>query len=188
MIWQSGNPRALKGADKSKLPVEYRSQVKAWMTIPLFKEWIKEFDSHKNSQVRKVLLLMDNASVHRIDDAQILRLKATQIAFSQTNTTSQLQPMDVGIIQAFKLYYRRSLLSHNMHKVKVDITSNYLKDVTIALTIVWVFHAWCKVIVRPCTSASHSAASKIQMTPARRLLLQICPCLNSRPVILRNWL
>ena len=90
MIWKSENPRALKGADKSKLPVTYRSQGKAWMTIPLFKEWIKEFDSHKHSQGRKVLLLMDNASVHRIDDAQIKRLKATQIAFFPANTTSQL--------------------------------------------------------------------------------------------------
>ena len=145
MIWKSENPRALKGADKSKLPVTYRSQGKAWMTIPLFKEWIKEFDSHKHSQGRKVLLLMDNASVHRIDDAQIKRLKATQIAFFPANTTSQLQTMDAGIIQAFKLYYRQSLHSHIMHKVKDDITCNPLKDVTIALAIVWVFRAWYKV-------------------------------------------
>ena len=123
MIWQSGNPRALKGADKSKLPVEYRSQVKAWMTIPLFKEWIKEFDSHKNSQVRKVLLLMDNASVHRIDDVQMKRLKTHRSPFP-SNTTLQLQPMDAVIIQAFKLYYRQSLHSYIMHKVKADITCN----------------------------------------------------------------
>ena len=94
---------------------------------------------------KKVLLLMDNASVHRIDDAQIKRLKVTQIAFFPANTTSQLQPMDAGIIQAFKLYYRQSLHSHIVHKVKADITCNPLKDVTIALAIVWVFRAWCKV-------------------------------------------
>ena len=88
---------------------------------------------------------MENASVHRIDDSQIKRLKATQIAFFPANTTSQLQPMDAGIIQAFKLYYRQSLHSHIMHKVKADITCNPLKDVTIALAIVWVFRAWCKV-------------------------------------------
>ena len=88
---------------------------------------------------------MDNASVHRIDNAQIKRLKATQIAFFSANTTPQLQPMDAGIIQAFKLYYRQSLHSHIMHKVKADITCNPLKDVTIVLAIVWVFRAWCKV-------------------------------------------
>ena len=65
MIWKSENPRVLKGADKSKLPVTYRSQEKACMTILLF----KEFYSHRDSQGRKVLLLMDNTSVHRIDDA-----------------------------------------------------------------------------------------------------------------------
>ena len=104
MIWKSENPRVLKGADKSKLPVTYRSQEKACMTILLF----KEFYSHRDSQGRKVLLLMDNTSVHRIDDAQIKRLKDTQIAFhSQHYITAPT--MDAGIIQSFKLYYRQSL-------------------------------------------------------------------------------
>ena len=44
MIWKSDNPRVLRGADKSKLPVANCSQGKAWMTIPLF----KGFDSHKD--------------------------------------------------------------------------------------------------------------------------------------------
>ena len=57
-------PACSEGADKSKLPVAYRSQGKAWVTIQLFKEWIKEFDSHKNSQGRKVLLLMDTWIVY----------------------------------------------------------------------------------------------------------------------------
>ena len=135
-----------------------------------------------------MLLLMDNASVHRIDNAQIKRLKATQIAFFSANTTPQLQPMDAGIIQAFKLYYRQSLHSHIMHKVKADITCNPLKDVTIVLAIVWVFRAWCKVNHRTILIALQSAASKVRMTPGRRLSRPICPCLNSRPVILRNWL
>ena len=46
---------------------------------------------------------MDNASVHRIDDAMIKRLKATQITFSPAKTTSQLQPMDTGIIPVVQL-------------------------------------------------------------------------------------
>ena len=77
--------------------------------------------------------------------------------------------MDVGIIQAFQLYYRQSVHSHIMHKVKADFTCNRLKDVTIALAIAWVFRACCKGIIGPPPSASQSAASKVRMSPERRL-------------------
>ena len=39
---------------------------------------------------------MDNASVHRIDDVQMKRVKAHRSPFP-ANTTSQLQPIDAGI-------------------------------------------------------------------------------------------
>ena len=42
-----------------------------------------------------MLLLMDNASVHRIDDVQMKRVKAHRSPFP-ANTTSQLQPMGVN--------------------------------------------------------------------------------------------
>ena len=119
IIWKSENLRVLKEADKSKLRVTYRSQGKACISILLF----EEFYPHKDSQRRKVLLLMDNASVHRIDDVQMKRLKTHRSPFP-SNTTLQLQPMDAVIIQAFKLYYRQSLHSYIMHKVKADITCN----------------------------------------------------------------
>ena len=103
----------------------------------------------------------------------------TQIAFSIQHYITA-PTMDAGIIQAFKLYYRQSLHSHIMHKVKADITCNPLNDVTIALAIVWAFRACCKV--NPRTSPS---ASKVRMTP-ERLSRTICPYLKSRPVLLRN--
>ena len=44
LIWKSEKPRALKGADMSRLPVVYRSQKKAWMTGQIFCSWMKDFD------------------------------------------------------------------------------------------------------------------------------------------------
>ena len=32
LIWKSENPRCFKGIDKTKLPVQYFSQAKGWMT------------------------------------------------------------------------------------------------------------------------------------------------------------
>ena len=43
------------------------------MTTKLFNEWLKTFNSQMQAQVRKVLLLMDNASVHNGFDKSSLK-------------------------------------------------------------------------------------------------------------------
>ena len=82
MIWKSENLRALKGATRanSRWRASHR---KAWMTIALFKRWIKEFDSHKDSQGRKVLLLIANMLVHRNDMLRLIVWRRHRSPFSQ---------------------------------------------------------------------------------------------------------
>ena len=104
LIGASENPRALKGTDKSKLPVIYRAQKKSWMTGNIFASWINDFDSRMKNSKRCVLLFMDNAGVHNIHD---LCLSSTKIVFLPKNTTTScLQPLDAGVIQAFKVNLR----------------------------------------------------------------------------------
>ena len=100
LIGASQNPRALKGTDKSKLPVIYRAQKKSWMTGIIFVSWLKDFDTRMTKSKRRMLLFIDNAGVHNIPD---VCLNSTQIVFFPNNTTSGLQPLDAGVIQAFKL-------------------------------------------------------------------------------------
>ena len=54
---------------------------------------------------RKVILLLDNASVHKIapgnEPANIT------VRFLPPNTTSVLQPADAGVIHSFKAQYRK---------------------------------------------------------------------------------
>ena len=52
-------------------------------------------------------LLLDNFSGHNIDLDQAI--KNVQVEFLAPNTTSVLQPLDAGIINAFKAKYRSSL-------------------------------------------------------------------------------
>ena len=127
LIWKSENPRALKGVDKKKLPVTYRSQKKAWTNTPLFNEWLKSFNSKMETQGRKVLLLMDNETVHAGFDKD--KLKAINVVFFPPNSTSVTQPMDQGIIQSFKLNYRNQLHIHIMHNLKNNMDSNPMKDI-----------------------------------------------------------
>lgn len=39
LVYKSFNPRAFKGIDKSKLPVYWKANSKAWVTAELFKDW-----------------------------------------------------------------------------------------------------------------------------------------------------
>ena len=91
-------------------------------------------------QKRKILLFMDNASSHGH-----LKLKNIKLQFFPANTTSKLQPMDQGIIQATKLKYRKRQLRKTivaMEKDKAIYASQLLKEVDVLQAIYWIKQAW----------------------------------------------
>ncbi|OMJ75074.1 hypothetical protein SteCoe_25886 [Stentor coeruleus] len=60
--------------------------------------------------------------------------------------TSEAQPLDQGVIRAFKLYYRTRLLeSYINHIEELNSCEEYAKQVTILDAIRWIIHAWDKV-------------------------------------------
>ena len=97
VIWKSENPRCLKRLDKSLLPVDYYSQKNAWMNGDIMESKLNRRLSRSS---RSILLLMDNAGCH----PKHLQGKFTNIkvCFLPANTTSKLQPLDLGIIQISK--------------------------------------------------------------------------------------
>ena len=109
-INRSLNPRALKNVDKSKLPVYWRANSKAWVTSSIFRDWflncfVPEVETYlkiKNIDF-KVLLILDNAPGHPKD----LNHPNVEIVFLPPNTTSIIQPLDQGIISTFKAFYIR---------------------------------------------------------------------------------
>lgn len=109
VVHKSQNPRALKGKDKNHLPVFWRSNKKAWVTADLFRDWfdncfvpeVKTYLESKNLPF-KALLLIDNAPGHPQIEHQNVK-----VMFLPANTTSLLQPLDQGVIAAFKAYYVR---------------------------------------------------------------------------------
>ena len=60
-------------------------------------------------QNRKVLLLLDNAPSHIVPGTD---LSNVVVHFLPPNTTSHIQPMDAGIINAFKAHYSRRQVNH----------------------------------------------------------------------------
>ncbi|XP_028661789.1 jerky protein homolog-like [Erpetoichthys calabaricus] len=116
-IGKSKNPRSFKGTQMRNFPVLYYNQTKAWMNREIFKDWffkhfvpaVRDHLRSKNLPQRAVLLL-DNAPSHPSEN--VLKTSDDQIfvAYLPPNVTSLKQPMDQGVLEAFKRRYRKSLL------------------------------------------------------------------------------
>lgn len=92
--------------------VPYMSQKNAWADTVTFRRWFTScfIPFIRRHTSAKVALVMDNCGPHNADlwdsydQVPLLTLPP--------NCTSVFQPMDMGVIQAFKLRYRRILLGN----------------------------------------------------------------------------
>ena len=136
-IGHSEKPRAFKKKRGEHYGFYYRWNKKAWMTTILFQEWLLKFDVDMRKQQRQVLLLLDNAPTHAV---QTLDLTNVTVMFLPPNTTSHIQPMDAGIIAAFKKRYRSFQLSMALDREKNDIVNIYKVDILQAM--LWCRDSW----------------------------------------------
>ena len=95
------NPRCLHNINKETFPVWYYWNSTAWMQCSIFQKWIKHVNQLMRIQKKHILLLMDNASSHQLEENQ--ELSNIKLHFLPPNTTSHLQPIDQGIIHSFKV-------------------------------------------------------------------------------------
>ena len=72
----------------------------------LFTAWLKELDRKFAAQDWKITLTVDNCRAHPIVDG----LKAIELIFLPSNTTSKTQPMDQGVTRSLKVFYRHSII------------------------------------------------------------------------------
>ena len=152
VIWKADNPRCLKKFDKALLPVDYYSQKKAWMDGEIMESILTKLNCRLSSNSRSILLMMDSAGCHPKD----LKTKFSnlKVCFLPANTTSKLQPLDLGIIQNFKVHYRSLFLRYVLAKIdECDSASEVNKSVNVLVAIRWVAMAWSQVeeeTVRKC--------------------------------------
>ena len=112
VVWKSKNPRCFRRVDINHLPVLYFNQPKAWMTSSIMHSNLTKLNSQMKAQSRNILLFLDGAGCHPSDLAVPGRYSNIKIVFFPPNTTSVLQPLDLGIIKNFKVYYRQFLLHY----------------------------------------------------------------------------
>jgi hypothetical protein len=144
IIGKSKNPRCFKHINRQLLNIEYRYNKTKWMTGLICQEFLKWFDNQMRG--RKVLLLLDNFSGHelglRLAEADII-LQNTRVVWLPPNTTSHWQPMDQGIIAAFKLLYQRCWISYMIRQFDADLDP--LKTVNLLHAVQWSTYAWNQV-------------------------------------------
>jgi len=107
IIGKSKQPRCFRNKNINKLPCVYRSSNKAWMTNQIFNDFLLYINTKMNRSNRKILLFVDNAPVHIVDNQTKAKLGNVDVTYFPPNLTSLVQPLDAGIIRSFKARARK---------------------------------------------------------------------------------
>ncbi|KAG0439649.1 Tigger transposable element-derived protein 6 [Dictyocoela muelleri] len=109
IIGKYSSPRGFKNIDFNKLGLEYTNNSKSWMTREIFDKWLDKLNRKMSGKNRKILLILDNATVHNIRR----NFSNIELYFLPKNCTSMVQPLDQCIIRSFKENYRKYLAREN---------------------------------------------------------------------------
>ncbi|POW18762.1 hypothetical protein PSHT_05563 [Puccinia striiformis] len=127
IIGKWAKPKAFKKKSGLSLGFDYHFNKRAWMTTEIFHEWIGRFNCEMRSQKRNILLLVDNFSAHSLPEGGLSNIR---LEFFSPNLTAHIQPMDAGIIKAFKSHYKQRFISKSIQRYDqgTPITSVYNID------------------------------------------------------------
>ncbi|XP_041372802.1 tigger transposable element-derived protein 6-like [Gigantopelta aegis] len=109
------------------------------MNSQLFSDWLEKLNRQMRRQGRNILLFIDNAPSHGCD----LRESNVTVKFLPANTTSVLQPLDQGIIKAFKTRYRKHMMRSLILQMEdCANVSELCKAITVLDAVNWINVAW----------------------------------------------
>jgi hypothetical protein len=142
--------------------VLYASNKSSWMTSEEFVRWINYFNEEMKELRKKGWIIMDNCSSHSkppdaepcVWDAEELRFRGftmshTNAVYLPPKTTSWVEPLDQGIIRAFKAIYCRSHVRGVLALLDSGKVQNACRarfDMRIALE--WARAAWEELSVK----------------------------------------
>lgn len=153
LVYQTENPKSLKGKDKKLLPVIWKANKKAWVTALIFKDWftsyfvpaVKHYYGVNNLPF-KALLILDNAPGHPKSLQNLY--PEINVVFLPPNTACLTQPMDQTAIVTFKLYYMRSIMKQAIKATDMGggpTLKDFLKNYNIWNAIENIGNAWAEI-------------------------------------------
>jgi hypothetical protein len=134
VIRKSKQPQCFRNT--KLLPCTHHHNKSAWMTCEIFQEFLVSLDRRMASKSRKILLFVDHCPAH---PKYVRNFKNVQVQFFPANTTSVLQPMDQGIINALKQKFHRSFVLRLLQRLNSN-EDNYkmsLLDAVSMLAMAW---------------------------------------------------
>jgi hypothetical protein len=144
IIGKSKNLKAFRGQDISKLKVKYTNSAKAWMTNPIFNQYLKELDEYFKRKGRKIVLFLDNAPMHIVDEAT--NLTNVELRYFSPNLTSGLQPLDIGIIRSLKVVSRKFEVMSILDNINDSLhASNLVRKLIVLHAIKFINKSWSMV-------------------------------------------
>ncbi|GFT12716.1 tigger transposable element-derived protein 4 [Trichonephila clavipes] len=153
IVTKCKEPKSFKEADLNSLGIKHKHNEKAWMTSEILEEWLQDLNERMKTRKKKILLLIDYAPCHPDE----ITLSNIAVRFLPPNPLSPLQPLDQGIIQSFKILYRKNLLKRLLsHSSDPEEISSLAKKVTLFDAVQLVKHAWNEVsstTIQKCFSA-----------------------------------
>jgi hypothetical protein len=128
----------------SKLKVKYTNSAKAWMTNPIFNQYLKELDEYFKRKGRKIVLFLDNAPMHIVDEAT--NLTNVELRYFSPNLTSGLQPLDIGIIRSLKVVSRKFEVMSILDNINDSLhASNLVRKLIVLDAIKFIDKSWSMV-------------------------------------------
>ena len=158
-IGKSSNPRCMKNINKANLPVYYRSNASAWMTSEIFIDWLDKLNRQMSANDRKIVLFLDNFSGHALRPAGYSHIN---VQFFPANMTSVIQPLDMGIIHAFKAKYRSQIVRAKLDSIEYN-SSMPLIDIMNAIQMCKV--AWDSVTAETIKNCFKKAGFDFKFVP-----------------------
>jgi hypothetical protein len=134
VIGKSKRPRCFRRGEE--FPLQYHSNRKAWMTREIWTKIINWFDKMMVEQGRNVVMFVDNATCHRLESQ--IEPRNTTIRFLPVNTTSVIQPLDMGIIRSFKAKYLDMITRKRLALMEENTESRSIEnaiDVKVAMVL-----------------------------------------------------
>lgn len=134
VVYRTQNPKALREKNKHHLPVFWKSNRHAKISDSLFSDWfhncfvheVTRYLAEKNLDF-KVLLILDDSACHT-EHLQFAHPNV-EVLFMPPNTSSQLQPLQNGIMHIFKAHYTRHIFQHILTAIKQNYDTAHVTKV-----------------------------------------------------------
>ncbi|XP_025017613.1 tigger transposable element-derived protein 6 isoform X1 [Tetranychus urticae] len=139
IIGKAAKPRCFYKDCLLDLELTYVSQSNAWMNLNLFTDWLKNWHIELVGQNKKVLLLLDNFKGHKINTEDFPMITFN---FLPPSTTSLTQPLDGGIIRAFKAKYLNIFVKYILNGIDSGRMSDIVKNINLLNALNWVDECW----------------------------------------------